>query len=91
MGVQISDFPSGVRFVLDRGRDRIRYMVNDPAGFGASISGLATCATVEEAVKRFDTAYSTARAAEALAIQGNLPEAFRKWRVLFGDYFPGYR
>ena len=89
-GVTISDFPSGVRFVLDKGRDAVRYKIADPAGYGAYVNPLSKVATVDAAVSRFTTAYNRARKAENYAASGNVASAFEEWRKVFPNYFPSY-
>jgi hypothetical protein len=89
-GVTISSFPSGVRFVLDKGRERIKYKMIDPAGFGDQINGLAGVRTVADAVSRFTTAYNRAAKAELLAAGGRIEAAIDEWRKVFGNYFPAY-
>jgi hypothetical protein len=89
-GVTISDFPSGVRFVLDRGRERIKYKIIDPAGFGDQVNGLAGVSTVTEALSRFTTAYNRAAKAELLAAGSKVEAAIEEWRKVFGSYFPAY-
>lgn len=79
-GVTISDFPSGVRFVFDKGREQIRYSVTDPSGFGDEVQGLRGVANVDEAVKRFTTAYERAIQAEGLAREGYTELAFLEWK-----------
>ena len=44
--VTISNFPSGVRFVLDKARAVIQTGMNDPAGYGGSL-GLISIHTKE--------------------------------------------
>ena len=89
-GIQISDFPSGVRFVLDKGREAIRYLIADPADLGAQIEGMRTGLTVEQAVGRFATNYQRALRAERAAERGQVAQAFAEWRKVFGSYFPAY-
>jgi len=89
-GVTISDFPSGVRFVFDKGREKIRYKIADPAGFGGYVNGLSSVPTVEEAVSRFTTAYNRAIKAEAFEANGHTEDAFSEWRKIFGEYFPAF-
>jgi hypothetical protein len=89
-GVTISDYPSGVRYVFDKGRDAVRYTVMDPAGFGDQVQPLRN-GTVEQAVGLFQTSYDIAVRAEAWARQGfYVHSAVDEWRRLFGDYFPTY-
>ena len=89
-GITISDYPSGVRYVLDKGRERIKFQQTDPAGFGGYINPLAEVGSVDEAVSRFTTAYNRAVKAEAFAKEDKIASAFEEWRKIFGDYFPAY-
>jgi len=89
-GVKISDFSSGARFVFDKGREKIRFLMPDPAGLGSNVKGLDGVTTVDEAVRRFTTAYDRARKAEHLAAVGYTDSAIAEWRKIFGDYFPAY-
>jgi hypothetical protein len=88
-GVTISDFPSGCRYVFDKGREVVKYKIVDPAGLGSQVNGVAV-GTVVQAVGRFETALSRAQRAEALAAVGNVADAVTEWRKVFGDYFPAY-
>jgi hypothetical protein len=88
--VTISDDPSGVRFLFDKGREKIKFKQKDPAGFGDEINPLDSVTTVEDAVSRFETAYARAQKAEALAASGRVSDAFIEWRKIFGNYFPAY-
>lgn len=88
--VTILDFSSGARFVLDKGREKIRYKQRDPAGLGEGwINGLKK-GTVEQAVARFARAHELAVEAETFACAGRISEAVDRWRVIFGGYFPAY-
>jgi hypothetical protein len=88
--VNISDYPSGMRYFFDKGREKIKYKINDPVEYGGQINGLRNCRNVEEAVKRFDTAYSRAIKAEKYANNGNTENAVNEWKKILGDYFPAY-
>ena len=89
--VKISDFPSGARYVFDKARTRVRNPTIDPAGYGGHIgSYLNTQKKLDEVVSRFETAYSRAKTAEVLDLEGKTPEAMDKWRQIFGGYFPAY-
>nr|WP_194946124.1 CBASS oligonucleotide cyclase [Mycolicibacterium malmesburyense]CRL76802.1 hypothetical protein CPGR_04096 [Mycolicibacterium malmesburyense] len=88
--VRITDFPSGCRFVFDKGRELIKYTISDPAGLGSNVHGLAGANNVSEAVSRFETAYNRAVLAEAYANQGRVADAVAEWRKVFGNYFPAY-
>lgn len=89
-GIRIDDYPSGCRYVFDKGREIIKYKILDPSGLGSQVNGLANARNVQDAVKRFETAYQTAISAEYYARQGNVREAVNQWRKIFGNYFPAY-
>ena len=88
--VTISDFPSGIRYFFDEGREAIKYKVQDPVEYGGKINPLGNCKTVEDAISRFETAYNRAMKAEQYARDGNTEDAVGEWRKIFGDYFPAY-
>ncbi|WP_159006260.1 nucleotidyltransferase [Bradyrhizobium sp. S69] len=88
--ITITDYPSGVRYVLDKGREKIKFKQIDPAGYGDQVNPLDNVTTVEDAVSRFTTAYNRAVKAEGFAANGKIPAAFDEWRKIFGDYFPAY-
>jgi hypothetical protein len=89
-GVKISDFPGGVRFVLDKGREKVKYTIADPAGFGDQIGGLNNASTVQDAVAVFEQSYNIAFRAEQFASAQNVAAAINEWRKIFGDYLPAY-
>lgn len=89
-GITINDFPSGCRFVLDKGRELVKLKMIDPSDLGDQVAGLAGAHTVADAVSRFETAYSRAIRAEGLAQDGDIAGAFSEWRKVFGDYSPSY-
>ena len=88
--ITIADDPSGIRFVLDKGREKVRYKQVDPAGLGGQVNPLSGVSTVEDAVSRFTTAHARALKAEHFARAGNIPLAFKEWGKIFGQYFPTY-
>lgn len=88
--VTISDFPSGVRYFFEKGREFIKYKVNDPVEYGGHINPLRNCKTVDEAVNRFETAYDRAVKAESYANTGYIESAVDEWRKIFGNYFPAF-
>ncbi|MGB9898430.1 CBASS oligonucleotide cyclase [Thermanaerothrix sp.] len=88
--VTISDYPSGMRYFFDKGREGIKYKVKDPVEYGGFINGLDNVYTVEEAVSRFETAYNRAKKAEEYEQGGYTEYAINEWRKIFGDYFPAY-
>jgi len=89
--VTISDFPSGARYVFDKGREYVTKKNPDPAGYGDDVGAyLNTEDKVKDAVSRFETAYTRAIKAEDLARRGYVSDAVNMWRMVFGDYFPAY-
>ncbi len=89
--VTISDLPSATRFVFDKAREACKYVVGDPAGYSGDIGAyLDTAEKTAEVVKRFETAYTQAAEAERLAATNQVPQAFAKWRTIFGDSFPAF-
>lgn len=88
--VTISDYPSGMRFFFDKGKDRIKYKAKDPVSYGGEISGLRNITSPEEAVSRFETAYNRAVKAEQYAKDGSIKNAVDEWVKIFGNYFPAY-
>lgn len=88
--VTISNFPSGMRFFFDKGRELIKYKVKDVVEYGGEINGFRNCATVANAVTRFETAYNRALKAEQFANSGNIRNAIEEWQKIFSDYFPSY-
>jgi len=90
-GVTISDYPSGVRYFFDKGRERIKTKIADPAGYDEEqVNGLDEVSSISEAVSRFETAYNRAIRAETYAKNGSTDSAIDEWRKIFGDYFPAY-
>jgi hypothetical protein len=90
-GITISDFPSGVRYVLDKARDHIRVVLPDPAGYSADVAAyVKTEAQMNEIVQKLAHGYGLAAAAEQLAAAGRTSDAFANWRTLFDNYFPAY-
>jgi len=89
-GVTLSSDSSAVRYFFDKGRERIKYKVKDPAGFGDQIDPLDSVRTVVDAVSRFDTAYGRAIKAETFEREGKTEAAVGEWGKVFGNYFPAY-
>ncbi len=90
-GVTISSYPSGVRYVFDKGRERIKFKMIDPAGLNdEQVSGLNYVSTVKDAQSRFETAYNRAIKAEMYEAQGYTSSAFAEWKKIFEGYFLTY-
>lgn len=89
--VKISDYPSGVRYFFDKGRSYVKQKNPDPAGYGGDVgSYLNTQEKVDDAVKKFETAYTRAIKAEDYANRYYIEDAINMWRKIFGNYFPAY-
>jgi len=89
LNVTITDYPSGIRYFFDKGRELIPYIIKDPA-FGDPVQGFDTVGTSEDAISRFTTAYNRALKAEEYAEKGYIADAIGEWRKILGDYFPTY-
>ncbi|WMT71065.1 hypothetical protein [Bradyrhizobium sp. Ash2021] len=89
-GVRIDDFPSGVRFFFDKARSAVRTQNKDPAGYGDDIGRYITQGTVDDATKRFESAYGIAVNAEIMANRGEIRGAVENWRKLMPYHFPAY-
>jgi hypothetical protein len=89
--VTISNMPSGVRYVFDKARAAIRATLPDPGGYNTDVGAyLDTVAKMDRAIERVEWAFRQACAAERLDVRGDVPEAFRRWRLIFPDHFPAY-
>ena len=90
-GVRISDYPSGVRYFFDHARVRVKEAIDDPAGYGGNLAEyLYNGDTMNQVVRRLETAYARAAQAERLAAESKIYQAYAMWRLIFGDYFPSY-
>jgi Second Messenger Oligonucleotide or Dinucleotide Synthetase domain len=90
-GVEISDFPSGIRYFFDKARDLVTKQNLDPADYGGDVGNyLNTAEKVHSAVTRLQTGYDRALKAEDFARRGFTKDAIAMWRSIFGDYFPAY-
>lgn len=90
-GVTISNFPSGIRYFFDKGRNLITKKNPDPAGYGGDVGYyLNTQEKIDSAVSRCTTAYNRALKAEKYERNGNTVLAFDEWKKIFGNYFPSY-
>lgn len=90
-GVTISDYPSGMRFVFDKGIELVRKKLADPAGYSDDVGAhVDTRAKIDLLVDRLTWARNRASEAEALARAGNVAGAIAKWRLIAPNYFPAY-
>jgi len=99
--VRISDFPSGVRYVFEHAPAAILGGVTDPAGYGGNLgSYLDTPDKIRDVLSRLQRAHQRAVEAErgggsvrtllASGLTSHTQQAYEKWRLIFGDYFPSY-
>jgi hypothetical protein len=88
--VTLSSDSSATRYFFDKGRERIKTKVMDPAGLGEQINPLDTVQTVDDAVSRFRTAHSRAIRAEEYESKGKTSDAVSEWKKIFGGCFPSY-
>lgn len=89
--VTISSYPSGARYVFDKARTKVLLPISDPAGYDGDVGAYLDSSNKKaEVVSRLETAYQRAVDAENLEKQGKISDAYVKWRLVFGDYFPSY-
>lgn len=90
-GINITDFPSGVRYVFDKTREKIKYKLADPAGYSDDVAAyVKTQDAMNKIIERLGWALDRAKEGEALAASGKIQDAFGKWALIFKDYFPAY-
>jgi hypothetical protein len=89
--VQISDFPSGLRYFFGKAVTHITQTNPDPARYGGDVGYyLKTPDGISDAISRFTTAYNRALNAEKYGHASNAAMAISEWKKIFGDYFPSY-
>ena len=89
-GIRIDNYPSGMRYFFDKGREAVKYKIKDPVTYGGDINGLLNITTVADAVTIFEDAYKTAKKAEDFAINYYVRTAVDDWKKIFGNYFPAF-
>lgn len=90
-GVTITDYPSGMRYVFDKGITLVQYKLADPAGYSDDVGAhVDTKAKIQLLVDRLIWARDRAKEAEAMAADGNVANAIDKWRLIVPSYFPRY-
>jgi hypothetical protein len=89
-GKAVPDFPVAVRDFFQLARFSFLH-VNDPAGYGGNIASYLNTPQKQQDVKdRLDRAFDLATNAVQFQLAGMIAQAFDKWRIIFGDYFPAY-
>jgi len=90
-GVEITNFPSGLRYVFDKARAKIEYKLADPAGYSDDVAAYLTDAKqMQTIIERLTWAYERAQEAERHAVAGESQKAFAKWDLILKGYFPAY-
>ncbi|MET3897007.1 hypothetical protein ABIB57_000944 [Devosia sp. UYZn731] len=90
-GITITDFPSGMRYVFDKGINLVQYKLADPAGYSDDVGEhVNTKAKIKVLVDRMTWARDRAKEAEAMAAVGNVSGAVDRWRLVLPNYFPAY-
>jgi hypothetical protein len=88
--VAITTFPFAVGYLFDSARTAVQHATLDPAGYGNIASYLDTPTKVGQVVSRLETAHNRAIAAIEYEEAGKVAEAFDRWSLVFGGYFPSY-
>ena len=89
--VTISNYWSGMRFFLDKGRALVAVKNLDPAGFGDDVGRYINGQTkIDEAVGKFQNDYERALKAEQAAARGDIATALDMWAKVFHEPFPAY-
>jgi len=89
--VEISDFPSGVRFFFDKARAAVKVPNLDPAGYGDDIGKyLDVQSKIDDAASKLQSALNISLSAEQYNQNNRNREAVQQWQRLFPDHFPSY-
>jgi hypothetical protein len=89
--VTISNYWSGMRYFLDKGRELIKVKNPDPAGYGDDVGKyIIGQAQIDEAIGKFHSDYERALKAEQVADRGDMVNALDMWQKVFAAPFPAY-
>lgn len=89
--IEIADYSLAVGYVFDNARVKVKLPTQDEAGYGGNVGDyLDTHAKMSAAISALEVAYTGSIEATEMESRGMTFEAFQKWRVIFGDYFPTY-
>ena len=89
--VTISNYWSGMRYFLDKGRALVAAKNPDPAGYGDDVGRyIVGQVQVDEAVGKFQADFERALKAEQYADRGEIVKALEMWREVFFEPFPAY-
>lgn len=90
-GMTMGTYPQTCRYVFDKLRAQIDLQNLDPAGYGGDVGAYLNTVSKRNDVKsRLTSAYDRAVAAENFEASGKTSDAYGRWRLVFGDYFPAY-
>jgi len=64
--------------------------VHDPSGYSGDLAGGLTRTQIDAINTSLAGSVDHARRAVQAETDGDIPEALRQWRIVFGDEFPGY-
>lgn len=88
---EINDYASAAKYFFEYARLKIMFGAFDPAGYGGDVgSYLDTQAKKDEVTTRLKSAHEKATDAINFAADNKIKEAFGKWQIIFGNYFPAY-
>ena len=82
-----SDWASARHF-FDKARDKLRWRLNDPAGFGGDVGAYLTGTALETAISKVATAYERCEHAEKAARAHEFAKMHEAYLRVFGDYYP---
>ncbi|AKC83091.1 hypothetical protein IMCC26134_10445 [Verrucomicrobia bacterium IMCC26134] len=88
--VTMNDWPSAVRYFFDKARTTAWSPINDPAGYSGDLTGYLFYTDKVEVQKRAQAAYDRALQAEGYIKDCYIADAYGRYRIIFGDYFPAY-
>ena len=88
--VTMLSWESAVRYFFDKARTKTWSAINDPAGYGGDLSTYLSATDKVEVQKRATAAYERAKDAEAYITVNKIAEAYERYGIIFGDYFPAY-
>jgi len=86
--VPVSSHISAIRHVLDKGKMKVVFRVEDPSIKGALVDGLKDVSTIVQAMLHFQNAHGISSAAVHHERRGNIAQAYREWGKIFPGYFP---
>lgn len=88
--VTMSNTESAIRYFFDKAQTSAWSPINDPAGYSGDLTTYMTATDKIEVNRRVTAAYDRAKDAEAYIAAGQIADAYGRYRIIFGDYFPAY-